>query len=61
MSKVLEWLDGNKTYICAAGLGVVTFLYSAQIIDEATSTKLNTIIGALLAASLRHAMYKMGK
>jgi uncharacterized membrane protein YkgB len=61
MSNVLVWLDGNKTYICAAGLGVVTFLFSAQIIDQPTANKMNTIIGALLAASLRHAMYKMGK
>lgn len=58
MDKVLNFIDGYKTYIVAIGIGVAATLHSLQILSDETYTTVNNTLLALMGLALRHAISK---
>ena len=56
MGKVIEWLKGKKTYLVAAGIGIVVALQQAQVIDPELAGTILTFMGAGGLAALRAGM-----
>ena len=52
----MNWLNGKRTYIVAAGIGIVSGLKAAGIIDPATADVLLTLLGGAGLAAVRAAV-----
>lgn len=51
----MEWLKGKKTYLCAAGVGIVAVLVYLGVIDNQIADVLYGFLGAGAVAALRAA------
>lgn len=51
----MEWLKGKKTYLCAAGVGIVAVLVYLGVIDNQIADVLYGLLGAGGLAGLRAA------
>lgn len=61
MAKIIEFLKGKKTYICAAVIAVATFAQQVGWIDQATLTKVIEFVGAAALSFLRMAVTDTSK
>lgn len=52
----MNWLTGKRTYIVAAGIGIVAALKAAGVIDEATANVILTLLGGAGLATVRAAV-----
>lgn len=59
MQKIINLVDGNKTYISAALIAVVIFLDQADILPLEQTIALLGLIGAGSVAAIRHAISKL--
>lgn len=57
----MSWLNGKKTYIVAAAMGIVTALHYAAIIDDNTFQTLVVILTGGGLAALRDGVAKSAK
>lgn len=55
----MKWLEGNKTYICAALIAAVTFAHAMGWIDDASRDTLIGVVGAGGLAALRAGVAKV--
>jgi len=56
--KILEYLKGKKTYLCALAIAIIVFLQQIGVIDEETMKTLLTLFGAGGIAALRAGIKK---
>lgn len=61
MRKLLNFLDGYKTYTFAISVALVVFLDVAEILPTNQSLAMLGLIGAGTVASMRHAIEKLEK
>lgn len=59
MQKIINLVDGNKTYISAALIAVVVFLDQADILPLEQTIALLGLIGAGSVVAIRHAISKL--
>ena len=59
MSKILEFLDGKKSYIGAAIVFIAGGLWALKIIDDKTFQVLVTIGGSVSVVGIRSALKKL--
>lgn len=59
MEKLMNLVDGNKTYITAALVAVVVFLDQSDILPIEQTITLLGLIGAGSVAAIRHAISKL--
>jgi hypothetical protein len=57
--KVLNFLDGKKSYIGGAIIFLAGGLYALKVIDEAVFKALAAIGGAISIGGIRHAIAKL--
>lgn len=57
----MSWLNGKKTYIVAAAMGIVTALHYAAIIDDNTFQTLVVILTGGGLAALRDGVARSAK
>jgi hypothetical protein len=55
MSKLIEFLKGKKSYLCAIGLGLVVAAEALGYITKETADSLKALLGAGAIAALRAA------
>ena len=61
MGKVMEFLDGKKTYLQAIAGGITVALNLAGLISEAAMVSVLAMLGVGMGASLRSAISKGAK
>lgn len=61
MRKIMETINGNKTYAGGAALLILMICWNLGLIDDKTAASLSGIIGALTGVSMRHAISKAEK
>ncbi len=59
MNKLLSFLDGKKTFLCALGVAVVTLCHQFGYLNSEVTNTLLMLLGAGSVASLRAAVAKM--
>lgn len=59
MEKIINLVDGNKTYITAALVAAVVFLDQADILPIEQTIALLGLLGAGSIAAIRHAISKL--
>jgi hypothetical protein len=59
MNKILNSVDGSKTYITAGIAAIVVFLQMAEILPIEQTIALLGLLGAGSVASIRHAIEKL--
>lgn len=59
MNRILNLVDGNKTYIVAAAVAIVVFLDQAEILPIDQTIALLGLLGAGSIATIRHSIQKL--
>lgn len=59
MNKILNLVDGNKTYITAGLIALVVFLDQAGLLPIERTIGLLGLVGAGSVAAIRHAIQKL--
>lgn len=59
MEKIMNLVDGNKTYITAGLIAIVVFLDQADVLPIEQTIALLGLIGAGSVAAIRHAISKL--
>ena len=55
----MKLVNGNKTYLSAAGIAIVVFLDLAEIVSLEETITILSLIGAGSIAAIRHAIKKL--
>lgn len=58
MGKLIEFLEGKKTYICAVVIALTYIFRSQNIIDDTTANILLGVFGGGAIASMRNGIKK---
>lgn len=59
MEKIMNLVDGNKTYITAGLIAIVVFLDQADVLPIEQTIALLGLIGAGSVVAIRHAISKL--
>ena len=60
MNRILDWMNGNKTYLGSIGWGVLGIAYSLGWMTEDIAGAVASILTAWTGVALRHAWKKAG-
>lgn len=61
LKKIINFLDGKKTYVGGAVVFIAGGLHALKVIDQPTFEALVAVGGAIAAFGVRHAIAKLGK
>lgn len=57
---MIQWLNGNKTYLGTIALGILGILWSHEILNDQWASTLGSVVFAWTGVAVRHA-FKKGK